>query len=242
MAPGFELSEAEPLYCIKLSDWWRDTLQQYKKDNADVIVHNLADGSSVLPQAKGRQHRLIQDAHPDAPPRGFFDCTVEVSSNIEKTHPFIDRCTQVIYKSDCGDRVQNYVNLFVTDYTENANISPQQTDWCPAGLIKKVFRIEVSDSALPTAMTMEPGQFYSLKNVRIQYGSDGYVEGRIREDKMTKLDMDDLEYQPQLLALLKSGRRPFISSANFELIDLYFQAQRRVPEDSGGTNWLTLPP
>ena len=87
MAPGFELSEAEPLYCIKLSDWWRDTLQQYKKDNAGVIVHDLVNESSALPQAKGRQHRLIQDAHPDAPGQGFFNCTVEVSSDIESS-PF----------------------------------------------------------------------------------------------------------------------------------------------------------
>lgn len=77
----FQPCPEEIQYCIRLNDWWQDIYKQYKEENANVIVHNLADmtgGMSVFARKQGREHRLIQDASPEAPPQGYFDCTVEV--------------------------------------------------------------------------------------------------------------------------------------------------------------------
>lgn len=82
-------------------------------------------------------------------------------------------------------------------------VAQQQPDWCPPDLTDKVLQIEMWDSSREKAVTMEPGQFYLLRNVRMRRNGGGYLEGKMSEDKITQLDVDELEDQPHLAALLK---------------------------------------
>lgn len=55
-------------YCRQIGEWW--------KAKYEIEGQNL---SMVHCSGARRQHLLISEASPDHPPRGFFDCTVEVS-------------------------------------------------------------------------------------------------------------------------------------------------------------------
>ena len=77
-----ELSEVELQYCIRLADWWKSIQIKYGQrtgEESGVIVVNIDEGDYAnRPRRSGRVHRLIKDASPQAPPNGFFDCTIEV--------------------------------------------------------------------------------------------------------------------------------------------------------------------
>ena len=94
--------------------------------------------------------------------------------------------------------------VYVTDYTQNAHASPIQGTWCPAALVGVVMQVEFSHTSYDVAADMKPGDYYSLRNMRLKVASGGYLEGRIQEaNKLIKLDEDDLENQPHLTELLK---------------------------------------
>ena len=94
--------------------------------------------------------------------------------------------------------------MYVTDYTHNAQASSTHGTWCPAQYADVVLHVEFSHTSYDTAATMQPGEYYCLRNIRLKLGPSGYVEGRMQEaHKITKLDEDDLENQPHLTELLK---------------------------------------
>jgi hypothetical protein len=73
-SPFYQPTREEILYCVKLSDWWREVQKEEQK-------HLVYAGPSISHQgfAVKRIHRLISEAGPNVPPDGYFDCTVEVS-------------------------------------------------------------------------------------------------------------------------------------------------------------------
>ena len=74
------LDVAETQYCIRLDDWWTGVNQEYETRMSKSIVIQIGGESASIATTTGgkREHRLIKDAHPSAPPGGYFDCTVEV--------------------------------------------------------------------------------------------------------------------------------------------------------------------
>ena len=72
------LTPQENQYCIRLADWWLELSKDRKleKTNDNVVVHRISAADAG--RGGGREHELIKDASPHAPPNGYFDCTVEV--------------------------------------------------------------------------------------------------------------------------------------------------------------------
>ena len=67
-----------------------------------------------------------------------------------------------------------------------------------------MLQVEFSHSSYDAAAQMQPGEYYTLANMRLKYGGSGCVEGRMQEaHKVQKLDEDALEDQPRLLELLR---------------------------------------
>ncbi|KAI0780559.1 hypothetical protein BD413DRAFT_5316 [Trametes elegans] len=127
-----------------------------------------------------REHKLIADAGNEE----YFDCTIEVLH---------------------GLRNENGVHsVFVTDYTRNPAVSPTQGEWCPPRIAPYVLRVEMWDTSANVAPTMQPGEYYSIRNLRTRVSGGGYLEGKMQEGhKITKLDEDQLENQPHLAELLR---------------------------------------
>jgi hypothetical protein len=71
--PFWKPKEVELTHCLKLANWWREIRKIRQKDMG--VVHQISRNIN----GARRQHRLIADASPNAPPNGFFDCTVEVN-------------------------------------------------------------------------------------------------------------------------------------------------------------------
>jgi hypothetical protein len=79
--------------------------------------------------------------------------------------------------------------VYVTDYTANLHTSPTQASWCSPELSAYVFKIEMWDHAGRLAMTMQPGEFWSLPNARVMEDSYHYLYGKLVEaHKSKKLD------------------------------------------------------
>ncbi|KAI0822761.1 hypothetical protein BC628DRAFT_1387561 [Trametes gibbosa] len=129
---------------------------------------------------RSREHKVIRDVASEE----YFDCTVEVLH---------------------GLRNENGVHtVFVTDYTHNAAVSPTQGEWCPPRMAPFVLRIEMWDSSAEVGPKMQPGEYYSIRNMRARISGGGYLEGKMQEgQKITKLDEDQLENQPRLAELLR---------------------------------------
>lgn len=72
---------AEIAYCKGLSHWWEGVVKSREEAQKEVtVIGNYGGENHQRPSQRwSRVHRLISDAHPDAPPSGYFDCTVEVS-------------------------------------------------------------------------------------------------------------------------------------------------------------------
>lgn len=83
------LTAGENQYCLKLAEWWSEMVKMHEDvgNDADVIVHQIGGANDTLAAAAnprcGRIHRLLKDASPDAPPSGYFDCTIEVSTQLQ---------------------------------------------------------------------------------------------------------------------------------------------------------------
>lgn len=78
-SPFWRAQGTELTVCLRYADWWRAVLKVVEKNVGRV--HQIGGGGvSTSFSGNQRVHRLISEASPDLPPRGFFDCTVEASS------------------------------------------------------------------------------------------------------------------------------------------------------------------
>lgn len=94
--------------------------------------------------------------------------------------------------------------VFVTDYTGRNGLPTITSEWCPANLTDKVFRIEMWEEAVHGAQDMKPGEFWSFGNMRMKIDSKGFFEGSFSEIwKAHKLDPEEAEHNPYLLALIQ---------------------------------------
>ncbi|THH20712.1 hypothetical protein EUX98_g8531 [Antrodiella citrinella] len=168
-------------YCLHLGNWWQEKVdaRMQQKVGGDNISF------SVPVNKTQRTHRLIQDASPEAPPSGYFDCTVEILH----AHP---------------SKTLNVYCVYVTDYTANENLPIVDGSWCPPALCNMVLKMEAwHDAAMYAETDMKQGDFFSLPNTRIKRDSSGYYEGSVTEScRFEKLDEDVLEESPHLAELL----------------------------------------
>ncbi|KAL4258967.1 Protection of telomeres protein 1 [Pleurotus pulmonarius] len=185
ISPFHNPTAAEIAYCKGLSHWWEGVVRSREEAQKEVtVVGNYGGEIYQRPsQRSSRVHRLISDAHPDAPPSGYFDCTVEVLYGM---------------LNDSGPGVYS---LFVTDYTANSALYPVQADWAPSDLTDSILKIEMWDDAASMGPTMVQGQYYSMKNVRAKVNTAGYLEAKIVETKMSH--MGEGETDMHLKALLE---------------------------------------
>jgi len=73
ICPFYQPTQEEILYCVKVSDWWRD-IQKPALSKEPPAANQITRKSGTV-----RVHRLISEAGPSVPPDGYFNCTVEVS-------------------------------------------------------------------------------------------------------------------------------------------------------------------
>ncbi|KAH0583660.1 hypothetical protein H2248_009273 [Termitomyces sp. 'cryptogamus'] len=168
-SPFFKPEEAEIRYCLRMADWWSE-VEKCRKNN--VQVYQVCGTSDAISHSRPRrQHRLISEAGPHVPPQGYFDCTVEV------LHGYLNE--------------NGVYSLYVTDYTANAGVYPIEASWCPPGLSDYVLQIQVWDGAVDMARGMFAGEYYSIENARMMMSRAGYVEGKVVEKKIQKLDVKE---------------------------------------------------
>jgi hypothetical protein len=94
----------------------------------------------------------------------------------------------------------------VTDYTSKpGTFTEHSSEWCPASLADRVLRIEMwRDKAVALAEQMNPGEYWSLDNVRMKISTGGYIEGSFsKAEKARKLSIADVDTSPYLQALLQ---------------------------------------
>ncbi|KAF8163505.1 hypothetical protein B0H34DRAFT_695665 [Crassisporium funariophilum] len=175
-SPFYEPKEAEIMYCVKLSDWW---LEVNKKAEVAVAEAPKQRGREVIP----RTHRLISEAGPSVPPGGYFNCTVEVLKIFSESRDF--------------------VTVYVTDYTHNEQMQAVQSNWCPPALSDLVLQVEMWDKSAKIARTMQAGDFYYIDNAKMRNSSAGYLEGKVQEDKMIRLEESDASTNIDLKLLLE---------------------------------------
>ena len=100
-------------------------------------------------------------------------------------------------------------SIYVTDYTsKSGTFAEHSSEWCPVSLADRVLRIEMwRDKAVTLAQRMNPGEYWSLDNVRMKVSNEGYIEGSLSEaDKARKLSTVDLDLNPHLRALIQCVR------------------------------------
>ncbi|KAI0807789.1 hypothetical protein C8Q74DRAFT_1322450 [Fomes fomentarius] len=171
----FKPEKNELHHSLRLGDWWRDV-------SANAVSFGI-DLPISVPSRRTRPHKLMSEAQADR----YFDCTVEV------VHGFQN-----------DNSIHNIYTLFVTDYTCHPSASPTQGSWCPPQLAEIVMPVELWEGATAVGPKMQPGEFYSIRNIKLRLSGGGYMEGKMVEgEKITKLDEDELENQPHLVALLK---------------------------------------
>lgn len=59
------------------------------------------------------------------------------------------------------------------------------------------------DNAMEYGLKMQPGEYWTMKNVRIKLSNGGVLEGTISETKIQKLDEAKSDWEPTLKALLE---------------------------------------
>jgi hypothetical protein len=95
-------------------------------------------------------------------------------------------------------------SIYVTDYTKNDSLAPTTASWCSPTLAGYILRMELWDEAAERGPEMKLGEYYEIKNVRMRVSASGYWEAKFTEGrKMRKLDEDELEGEPRLVALLE---------------------------------------
>ncbi|KAG6854698.1 hypothetical protein C0991_002409 [Blastosporella zonata] len=186
-SPFFKPDEAEVRYCLKMADWWAEI---ETRRESTMKVHQVGDACNVTLSKSTRQHRLISEAGPLVPPSGYFDCTVEVLWN--GAHVPIYCSDPLLLQVLNGHLNDNGVySLYVTDYTINAAVPPVQASWCSPKLADYVLKIEAWDDAVEVAQGMFTGEYFSIKNARMMISHGGYLEGKVVEKKIQKLDVKE---------------------------------------------------
>jgi len=104
------------------------------------------------------------------------------------------------------NHISDIYSIYVTDYTSKpGTFAEHSSEWCPVSLADRVLRIEMwRDKAVALAQLMNPGEYWSLDNVRMKVNNSGYIEGSFSEaDKARKLSTADVDTYPHLQALLQ---------------------------------------
>ncbi|KAH9484199.1 hypothetical protein JR316_0003679 [Psilocybe cubensis] len=146
-----------------------------EKDQSELVVPVSSDNLK-------RKHRLLCETGPHVFPNGYFDCTVEVLR---------------VYISPQGVH-----SLYATDYTLSPGSGSNSKEW-PAVMNDYVLQFEMWNDAAEFAEKMKQGEYYSIKNARIRLNRFGYVEGKIAQAKITRLDEDDVANNIHFNLLLK---------------------------------------
>ncbi|KAJ7685517.1 hypothetical protein DFH06DRAFT_45360 [Mycena polygramma] len=132
---------------------------------------------STLTRAPRREHKLISETRIDE----YFDCTIQVlHGQFGKT-----------------------LRLQVTDGTIVAGGEPFEHSACPSSLARRTLNIEMWDEAAEEGLTMVPGEYYHLRNVRLIQSKDGYKEAKLVEPKIIKIEPDTGANLPTYRALLE---------------------------------------
>lgn len=114
----------------------------------------------------------------------------------------------------------------MTDYTsKTGTFAEYSSDWFPVSLADRVLRIEMwRDKAVALAKQMNPGEYWSLDNVRMKISNNGYIEGSFSEaEKARKLSTADLDTNSLLQALLQCALHQLVPS----LSDISIVVDRR---------------
>ncbi|TFK94811.1 hypothetical protein K466DRAFT_508902 [Polyporus arcularius HHB13444] len=180
--------------CLRLGDWWRDV--------ASSAISFGDDPQPLISAKRVRAHKLMSEVEA----MEYFDCTVEILHGFQN-----------------NNSVHDVYMLFVTDYTRHQCMPQTHGSWCPPKLAEVVLPVELWDSAAARGPTMKPGEFYSMRNIKLKWGGGGtYLEGKMVEgQKITKLDEDQLEGEPHLVELLKRKK----------------EWESRANRDGGGHEW-----
>lgn len=118
------LDVAETQYSVRLDDWFSGVIQEYETKMGQAIVVQVGEESAST--GRRRVHRLIKDAHPSTPPRGFFDCTVEVFASYFLL--FILRCLHDLsYRYSTDIEVVTASIRCTLRTTPHAKVSPSLT-------------------------------------------------------------------------------------------------------------------
>ncbi|KIJ69117.1 hypothetical protein HYDPIDRAFT_105685 [Hydnomerulius pinastri MD-312] len=164
---------AELQYCRQMTGWWR-ALQERRAENVTSV---RCVGPSI------KVHRLISEASPELPPKGFFNCTVEILRKF--------------------DNNGGALTVYVTDYTSNPHVHPVQATWCAPELSDRILQFEMWDTAKDISHTMTPGEYWYFHNARVKWNPSHYMEGTMQHaEKVTLLDEGKVESLPHLKALL----------------------------------------
>jgi hypothetical protein len=135
-------------------------------------------------------------------------------------------------------------SLYVTDYTINPKIIPVQGSWCPPELAERILKVEMWDTASQLGQTMEPGEYWFLRNTRMKISGSGYLEGTIQlADKVRRLDESDPTRDSHLEALLEFVFSSFWkTNAVVVILTSIIQTQTRVGENKPSSGWPLRPP
>jgi hypothetical protein len=105
-----------------------------------------------------------------------------------------------------ANQTPDIYSIYVTDYTsKSGTFSEHSSEWCPASLTNRVLRIEMwREKAVALAQLMNPGEYWSLDNVRMKVSTGGYIEGSFSEAaKARKLSVTDVDTNSHLQVLLQ---------------------------------------
>jgi hypothetical protein len=105
-----------------------------------------------------------------------------------------------------ANHISDIYSIYVTDYTSKpGTFAEYSSEWCPVSLADRVLRIEMwRDKAVTLAQQMDPGEYWSIDNVRMKISNSGQIEGSFSEaHKARKLSTADLDTNPYLQALLQ---------------------------------------
>jgi hypothetical protein len=101
--------------------------------------------------------------------------------------------------------------LYVTDYTHNAQTASVQSNWCPTALADRVLLLEMWDAASQVGPSMRPGDYYSIKNAKMKANHrSGFLEAKLQQNKITRLNQKDADKNPHLKALLEYVLLPYL--------------------------------
>ena len=104
-----------------------------------------------------------------------------------------------------ANNISDIYSIYVTDYTSKSGTFVEHSEWCPVSLADRVLRIEMwRGEAVALAQQMNPGEYWSLDNVRMKFSKGGYIEGSFSEAaKARKLSVADVDTNHHLQELLQ---------------------------------------